>query len=158
MRATAPDFDGTVQTKGLTLRGAYEWIQRTQGKAVADQVLASLPDTERRAIVEALPSGWYRVSLLSELLSGYARVAGSHSPELESRFRAMGAYVAETNLNTVYRVMLAFVNPNSLASQLPRLWGHYFQGLDVQVKRLSPNSAQPPGSVELHFTSGSRLD
>ena len=141
MPATSAATSSTVQTKGLTLRGAFEWIQRTQGRSVADQVLNCLPDTDRKAIMEDLPSGWHPVSRLSNLLAGFAQVTGPHSPQLEPQLRAMGAYVAETNLNTIYRVILAFVNPNSMASHLPRLWGHYFQGLNVQVKRLSPNSA-----------------
>lgn len=72
---------------------------------------------------------------VDEVWTGLRNAAHPDDPKgFERNLRAMGRFIAEDNLSTVFRVILAFVgSPEQMVRSLPRLWGQYFEGVEVEL-------------------------
>jgi hypothetical protein len=81
-----------------------------------------------------LAASWYDVSQLATLWTKLAEVWGPDRARVEREFRAMGRFVAEDNLTTVYRMIFSVLRPDNFVQRLPTLWHTYFAGLTVESR------------------------
>src|SRR5262249_1975886 len=60
--------------------------------------------------------------------------------QAEKTFRVLGRYVAEDNLTTIYKIVLAFAKPKHIMSMLPKFWQMYFGGIEVRSEATGPST------------------
>lgn len=126
----------TPMIKGTALSSTVAFIQKRWGAAVWQAVLADTPEALRVDLQKPLSFGWYQASLLDALFTGIAKHAcGGVTEQYDRTFREVGAYIAEDNLGTVYKMVLAMAKPDHLFGLLPRLWTTYFDNIAVALNR-----------------------
>ena len=133
---------GPVLIKGMAIRSTLDWIQRTQGRPAAEQILSRIDQPLRDQLAQTKPSDWRPIELFSALLEAYVHSSYCPQDQIETQLKTLGTYIAESNLTTVYRVMLAFVKPDTYARHIPRLWGEYFKGLTATVEYTDTHAAR----------------
>jgi hypothetical protein len=125
-----------VRMKGSALRSCAEFAKREHGAAFAERVTVGLTPSG-----DFLAATWYPIDVASALFTRLADEWGPDRAAIDERFRAMGRYVADDNLNTIYRVVLAILRPDNLVARLPSLWTTYFEGVDPDSEEQEPGRA-----------------
>lgn len=125
--------------KGSGPGSTRAYVVREHGRHVWEDCLGEIAPELREGMDKPLPFAWYPIQGFDELFAGMFKHCCRSDPARADRFfRDVGRYIAEDNLNTIYRVVLSFAQSDHILGLLPRLWGNYFAGIDVQVKRPDP--------------------
>jgi hypothetical protein len=98
---------------------------------------AQLPDPALLAFAQQkfLPSSWYDVLPIAQLISAESRAARQ---TLRVYLRARSAYQARKDIGGVYRFLLRLASPEMVAARLPRLITQIFDFGQVDVTIVEP--------------------
>ncbi|EYF06272.1 Hypothetical protein CAP_2150 [Chondromyces apiculatus DSM 436] len=92
-------------------------------------------DAEQGAAIHGLilPNSWYPVRLWNDLVDRYIAQFGGGDPQ---SFRQVAEQVAETDLNTFFKVLLKMGSPALVLRRASSLWERYFDvGVMEPVER-----------------------
>jgi hypothetical protein len=126
----------TAKVKGTGFNTAMLYAERGFGEAAVGNMLKPLADEHRVAIGEMrLPSSEVPLAFAERAWEGVAKLTKLQKhAELRAYFQDMGKFIAVSNLNGVYRSLLALLgSPSRLSRRLPSLWQMYFPGVTVDV-------------------------
>jgi hypothetical protein len=126
----------TAIVKGIGFNTAMLYAERDLGEAAVGKMLKALADEHRVAIGEMrLPSSEVPLAFAQRAWDGVAKLTNIQKhAELRAYFQDMGKFIAISNLNGVYRSLLALLgSPSRLSRRLPSLWQMYFPGVTVDV-------------------------
>ena len=117
---------GTARCKGSILVHLKSYVVTTHGERAWEQMLAeSTP--EDRAVHDSLviAGGWYPVRVwnhaLEHLLTRHSGVRTA-----DDEMRRVAAYIADRDLNSVYKMVLRLGSPEFLLKRTDSLWSRYF--------------------------------
>jgi hypothetical protein len=128
-----------ISCKGSAPASTRAYIVREFGLPTWEKALAEVSPACREGMDKPLAFAWYPLQGFDELFVGLFRHCCHEDPLRADRFfREVGRYIAEDNLNTIYKVVLALAQADHIVTLLPRLWGNYFAGIDVKVERPDP--------------------
>lgn len=124
-----------VKVKGTSIRSRLEFLQQRWGEEARDGVLAGLDAVDRAAVENTLAASWVPFALLNRLDA--AIVSGPGGGDLQVA-RDIGAYSAERNLSTVYRMFVdqARGDPAALLENLATLHGSFYDWGSMRAIRL----------------------
>ncbi|MFO0560033.1 MAG: hypothetical protein U0269_18610 [Polyangiales bacterium] len=127
---------GRSRVRGVGLRGICNYLRKAERSGLADEIIASLPAEHRPGSMGFLSASTYDLAVIDAILRGYHRELErtKRASETERAMRAIGASIAEDNLNTVFKLVLSLVKPNTFVEKLPSLWGLYFSDADASAK------------------------
>jgi hypothetical protein len=127
---------GRSRIRGVGLRGVCNYLRKVERSSLVDEIIASLPAEHRPGPTGFLSASTYDLAVLDAILRGYHRELErtKRAGETERAMRAIGTSIAEDNLNTVFKLVLSMVKPNTFIEKLPALWGLYFSDADVSAK------------------------
>lgn len=101
-----------------------------------DELVASLPASQQPGMMGFLPASTYELTVLDAILRGYVRELErtGRSADRERSLRAIGDSIANDNLTSVFKIVLAMVKPHTFIEKLPTLWSLYFADSDVTAE------------------------
>lgn len=110
--------------KGIAFNTLMASFLDMEGAPVHERMVASLPTPLREAVQTGrlLASSWYPSEWYRELWQAIRRVTGKDA----AHNRQLGKECIRRDMNTVYRVALKALSPETVFSVLPRLWGNYY--------------------------------
>jgi hypothetical protein len=137
----------TAKVKGTGFNTAMLYAERGLGEAAVGNMLKALADEHRVALGEMrLPSSEVPLAFAERAWDGVAKLTKLEKhAELRAYFQDMGKFIAVSNLNGVYRSLLALLgSPSRLSRRLPSLWHMYFPGVtvDIDVSALAEGRAR----------------
>lgn len=125
--------------KGAGVVSAKAWIHRELGAATWAACLAAMPPSIATVYEQPLAFNWLPGEGLDAMFRTVAEQSGDRAKQ-DATLRAMGRYVAEDNLSTVYKMVLAVAKADHVFGLLPRLWLTYFKNIEVALMRGSGKS------------------
>lgn len=128
-----------LQIKGVALLSTMAFLRNRAGVR-ADEYIEAARGTSLAQLSAVQPQGWYDISFYNTLMDAHTRCAAEKGQDVTQRYVEVGAYIAEDNLNTVYKLMLKLTSPVRLLSFLPRMWGQYFHGIETEVSATGSHS------------------
>lgn len=122
------------RTKGAGIRSWTNFLQSRFGPETMPRILARAPRALDGIWPETLTSAWYPVAFLDHVWDAVAttKLDADHASR-DAFFRELGRFIAEDNLNSVYRFLLSLLSPDRVLGMTPRLWSNYFEGLEITV-------------------------
>jgi hypothetical protein len=121
--------------KGSLLIHTRDYVVRNAGQS-GWMSLVSGADAGDRAVLEGLllAGSWYPIGVVNRLVSRYCKSASAPDDEM----RRLSAYIADTDLGTVYKMLLRLGSPELLVKRTGSLWNRYFD-----VGELTPEEVGP---------------
>jgi hypothetical protein len=128
MRAVVPsalsEEMGVAQIKGNAIGGLKDFVERRYGPEGLD-VLLQEADERDVAVFRGLilRAGWYPVGTWNRMSEAFVSNLAGGDVEI---YNEMGVYVADQDLNTIYKLLLKLASPAMLMPRLGWLWDRYF--------------------------------
>ena len=116
-----------TRCKGSILTHLRAYVESSYGSRVWQEMLeASSPDD--RGVHEGivLAGGWYPVGVWNRALAWLLPRYHGKSPDEE--MRRVAAFIADRDLNSVYKMVLRLGSPEFLLRRTDALWSRYFDG------------------------------
>ena len=133
--AENPTFVKQGKAKGTVFVHLREYVQRTHGERAWLKVREGLPAEDRRTLDElVIVGGWYPVGIWNRALALY--LPANHSNP-EDGMRKLAAYIAENDLNKLYKMILSMGSPEFLLRRTASLWSRYFDVGDFEATELA---------------------
>ena len=124
----------TTLVKGIGLDAAMTYAEVEFGEAAVAEALGRLEGEFGSFTHHRLPGALVPLEVAA---SAWMAVAELHPGNVEERhafFRKMGVFIADTNLNGIYKSLMALLaNPDRLSKRIPQLWTTYFRGLEIEL-------------------------
>jgi serine/threonine protein kinase len=121
---------GRGHFKGTALRAGVQWFAETYGAEALAGVVASASADLRAAVREEdpglgiIPSSWYDVRVVGELLELFERAAAN--PDPEAHWVALTQAIARDHVHGVYKSLFRLVtSPPLLEANAQRVWRTY---------------------------------
>ena len=128
-----------VQCKGSAPYSTRAWVIREYGKPTWEAILADIAPAHRTWMDSPLSFAWYPIEGFDQLFAAmFTHCVRGDARKADALFRAAGRHIADDNLSTIYKVVLAFAKPDHVISLLPRMWSTYFSGITIDVERPDP--------------------
>jgi|LNFM01.1.fsa_nt_gb hypothetical protein len=129
--------------RGVGLRGIIGYIRNQEGAAFADSLIAKIPAPLRPGPSGFLAASSYDLSICDVFLRGYVEQLQrtGRGESVDALVRQVGVHVAEDNLNSVFKMVLALVKPTTYIEKLPTLWSLYLPDVDARATLTGPNDA-----------------
>lgn len=110
--------------KGSILVHLRSYADTSYGPHAWRDLLADLPP-EDRAIHEGIviAGGWYPVGVWNRTLGA---LLSRHSNQIDTEMRKVASYIADRDLNSVYKMILRLGSPEFLLRRTDSLWSRYF--------------------------------
>ena len=134
---------GPPTFKGTGFLSFLDWVARRYGDQARLDSTSMLDEQDLATLLPLEPEGWYPIQIADQV---FRHLVGTHLPggrdEIAAAFRDAGRYIAEDNLSSKYRSVVANEKPATIFSVLPQLWTLYFEGTEIYVRQEAN-----PGSV-----------
>jgi hypothetical protein len=115
---------GQGRCKGTVLIHLREFVEQEQGGHVWTEVLSELPEEDRAVFGGIIiVGGWYPVRTWNRALRAFLPRAFTDG---DAGMRALSAFIADRDLNTLYKIILRMGTPEFLLRRTESLWGRYF--------------------------------
>ena len=120
--------------KGVGFNSAMEFAEQELGYSVVRERLELLGGLHGDFEVLRLPGSLVPLAAAAAAWVAMDDLRGGSKDERRTFFQRMGVHIADSNLNGVYKTLLALMaNPERLAKRIPSLWKTYFRGLSIEV-------------------------
>jgi hypothetical protein len=122
--------------KGSVLLHFREYVKRFHGpEQLKELELALTP--ESRAVFSGLMihGGWYPVSTWNEALGVFLP---RHYRDPDDGMRKVAAFIANEDLNSVYKMILTLGSPEFLVKRMTSIWGRYFNTCRFYAEESGP--------------------
>src|SRR5207344_2656589 len=92
---------------------------------------------EDRAVLEGIviAGGWYPVGVWNRALGS---LLSRHTVAIDGEMRKVAAYIADRDLNSVYKMILRLGSPEFLLRRTDSLWSRYFDSGRFTHQELEP--------------------
>lgn len=123
-----------VYLKGVGFDACVSFAQHQLGVEAGERILRRTEAKVGLLQPYRLASARVPLDVTSALFHEVAQEVGGAFSNRRARLAEMGAFVAEQNLNGVFKVVLSFIgSPERLARRLPSMWTTYFPNVQVDV-------------------------
>jgi hypothetical protein len=120
------------QGKGSLLLHMRSYVHKTRGEAAWPALTERLGDEDRVALGEVvLAGGWYPIGLVNRATIAVVETGRERSADDE--MRELSAYIANSDLGSVHKMVLRMGSPEFLLRRTDSLWNRYFN-----VGKLTP--------------------
>lgn len=123
------------QIKGAVLKSRLGFVEDHFGKPGVQQVLATLPEADQRALRLVFTSNWYPFQLGQTLDDAIVRVLGGGKPEF---FERLGQASAEKNLGGVHSGYLTRGDAHGFLAKSPSIYSLYYEAGRRTYEPVSP--------------------
>lgn len=121
-------------SKGSILIYTREYVQQHFGDEAWRGVLEQLEPSDREVFADMpLASVWYPVAHWNRLMGVVLPMLG---PDPESGMRKLASFIAESDLNSVYKLVLKLGSPEFMLKRTGLLWSRYFDAGQVVPEEL----------------------
>ena len=118
--------------KGSLLIHTRNYVIRGGGERAWNQLIEASPAGDRTVLRGIfLAGGWYPIGVINRVVANHCDA----SPTPDDEMRKLSAYIADTDLGTVYKMALRLGSPEFLVKRTGSLWSRYF---DVGTLTPSP--------------------
>jgi hypothetical protein len=122
--------------KGSLLIHMRDYVRKTRGEAAWATVLDRVDAQDRDVLRDViLAGGWYPIGVVNRALSVVLGDAGGNGDE---EMKKIAAYIADSDLGSVYKMVLRMGSPEFLVARTGSLWNRYFD-----VGKLTPSEVGP---------------
>jgi len=113
-----------ASAKGTLIKNLGDYVVERHSQAAWRAVVDAL-DEDDRAIVDGLllVGGWYPVGVWNRCVAEYI---GRYATDADAEMTAVARYIAERDLNTVFKVMLRMGSAEFVLGRTDSLWTRYF--------------------------------
>jgi hypothetical protein len=126
----------TGKAKGTVFVHLREFVTRQHGMVAWDGVRGALPEDDRRTLDElVITGGWYPVAIWNRALTAYLP---EHFDEADDGMRRLAGYIAENDLNKLYKMILSMGSPEFLLKRTGSLWSRYFDVGTLEATEIAP--------------------
>lgn len=109
--------------KGSLLIHTRDYVVRTSGERVWNDLVAASTASDRTVLSGIiLAGGWYPIGVINRVVARYC--GASAAPD--DTMRKLSTYIADTDLGSVYKMVLSFGSPEFLVKRTGSLWNRYF--------------------------------
>ncbi len=121
-----------VQAKGVTAAAHLAFLEQKFGKEALGRILARVSAPEHRALLgrTILRSAWIPFDALMALDAAADEVLGKGDGALA---RTLGAYAAEHDLSTVYRIFMQVLSVEAVLTKASAMWQQYYDSGEMIV-------------------------
>jgi hypothetical protein len=145
--------------KGSVLLHLKDFVHKFHGASTWQGLLLDMPTRERGIIGGIVLAGaWYPVEVWNEVLDLFLPQCYA-SPE--DGMVKLAGYIAENDLNTVYKMILKMGTPEFLMKRTSSLWSRYFDKGRLSSEEVAPRRwklqldlPDTSGAVPSYFTCG----
>lgn len=121
--------------KGSVLLHLRDFVHKHHGASTWQGLLADMPSRERGILGGLVLAGaWYPVEVWNEVLDLFLPQAYSNP---EEGMTVLAGYIAEHDLNTVYKIILKMGTPEFLMKRTSSLWSRYFDSGKLVAQEVS---------------------
>ena len=125
---------GKGHAKGSTLVLLRQFVLEEHGRAMWETVLSNLHEDDREVVGGLVISGgWYPVGAWNRALATFLFEAYTSPDE---GMRQVASYIADHDLNTVYKMVLKLGTPEFLMKRTGSLWSRYFDTGELTAEDL----------------------
>ncbi len=125
-------MSATAHGKGSLLIHTASYVRETRGESVWKKLVESSSPSDREVLEGVLLAGsWYPIGVTNRIVQRFCDEHHQSSPHDE--MRRLSAFIADSDLGTVYKMALRFGSPEFLLRRTDSLWNRYFD-----VGKLSP--------------------
>jgi hypothetical protein len=122
--------------KGSILVHLRAYAESTYGTAAWASVVADASAADR-AILDGIviAGGWYPVGVWNRTLGALLE---RHTVTIDSEMRKVASYIADRDLNSVYKMILRLGSPEFLLRRTDSLWSRYFDSGRFTHQEIGP--------------------
>ena len=126
---------GESTLKGTAVKPNIDWMKKTYGETVWDQIEGRLSEEQRSQLKFISGATMYPTSLLSSVNEAFVDVACRGDRQIAGEaFRKMGHYIADDNLGGVYSLFVRFASPDKVLSRLPNIVSTMYSGVTARYE------------------------
>ena len=127
---------GQGRCKGSVLIHLREFVEQKHGGRVWEEVMAAIPEDDR-AVFDGIiiVGGWYPVRTWNRALGEFLP---DRYADTDLGMRELAAFIADRDLNTLYKMILRMGTPEFLLRRTESLWGRYFDMGSFVAKEVEP--------------------
>lgn len=121
-----------ASVKGGVLRHAAGYLQDRCDEGVWEDVLERLPEADQEILDGlVLTGGWYPLGTWNRLIRTWCEehVTNSYDALLD-----LARYMADHDLNVIFKALLRIGTPGYVLRQAPSLWGRYYSVGEISVR------------------------
>ena len=126
------------QIKGSVVKSRLAFIEEHSGNEGVENVLASLPENDRRTLRSVVSVKWYPLDLGTRLDEAIVKVLGGGKPEF---FERLGAASAEKNLSSVHKAFVTAGDPHAFLTRTPAIYSMYYEKGRREYQKTGDKSA-----------------
>lgn len=109
--------------KGSLLIHTRNYVIRQSGERVWSELVEASTPADRTVLSGIfLQGGWYPIGVINRVVAAYCSL--SKTPD--EQMRRLSAYIADTDLGSVYKMVLRLGSPEFLVGRTNSLWNRYF--------------------------------
>lgn len=125
-----------AQCKGTLLLNLRAFVEKRRGAPVWRRLVEAQRPADR-AVFEGLllPAGWYPVGVWNRALTTYLT---EHAPEPPREMLEIARFVADRDLNTLFKVLLRMGSPEFVLKRTDSLWTRYFDAGTFMHEQAGP--------------------
>lgn len=126
-----------MKVKGNIIKSRIAYVKERFGQPAWEQVLAALPEADRRRLGTVMNVGWYEFELGDRLDKAVVSVLGGGNTQV---FREMGKASARENLTGVHSSFLEPREPQKFMAKAPVIYRFYYDTGDRTWEPTGPCS------------------
>jgi hypothetical protein len=116
--------------KGTLLKNLGEYVIERHGQPAWRQLIDSLPADDRAILAGlVLAGGWYPVGVWNRVLAAYL---ARHAKDADAEAEIVARWIADRDLNTLFKVMLKMGSPEFVLARTDSLWSRYFDSGKIE--------------------------
>lgn len=131
---------GQGRCKGSVLIHLREFAEQKHGGRAWEAVMSALPEDDR-AVFDGIiiVGGWYPVRTWNRALGEFL---SNRFADADQGMRELAAFIADRDLNTLYKMILRMGTPEFLLRRTESLWGRYFDMGSFAAQEIGPKRWQ----------------
>ena len=121
--------------KGSLLIHSRDYVRKQHGERVWEKLVTD-SSSEDREILQGilLRGGWYPIGVINRLTD---RLCVQHATgPAEDEMRRLSAHIADSDLGTVYKMVIRMGSPEFLVKRTGSLWNRYFDVGDMTASEV----------------------
>ena len=127
---------GNGQGKGSLLVHTQDYVRRHHGESTWSSLVEQSSAADREILSGILLRGaWYPIGVVNRLVTRLCERRGRASADEE--MRKLSGYIADSDLGTVYKMILGMGSPGFLVKRTGSLWGRYFDVGEMTADEIS---------------------
>jgi len=126
---------GMGQGKGSLLIHTRDYVTREYGPQAWETLVDGAPEADQSVLRDLwLRGGWYPIGAINRVVDRLCHDHGRGSPDDE--MRKLSAYIADSDLGSVYKMVLRMGSAAFLVKRTGSLWNRYFDVGDLRPSQL----------------------